>query len=480
MFQEETTLSNNIRDDHPKKKKKRAKPADILDREQPFNLEAERGVLGSIMLLPDVCDDVVMLLRAEEFYDEAHGKLYEHLVNMQTDGKKIDMTLLRERLSASGDLEFVGGAAEIAKIFTSVDTPAHATYYAKIVQEKAVLRNLIGTCLDILSTAFEPMEEAESLLNEAEQKIFAIREGKQATSLAQIEESLQIAIDRLEARAEGINLTGSVDTGFTDLDALTNGMHASELVILAARPSMGKTAFALNIAENVVTQSKRPVLFVSLEMAAVELTERLMCSYARVNGHRLRSGTLPQESRKKLIKCAAELSKAPLYIDDSPSRNVSEIAAGARRIKRREDDLALIVIDYLQLISPDNSNDPRQEQVAKIARRLKGMARELKVPILCLAQLNRQAESTGDNLPRLSHLRESGAIEQDADVVMFVHRKDYYKSKGEDDGGEDLAGQAQIIIAKQRNGPVDNLDLTWIRECTRFEDRAPERFNEFD
>ena len=257
-------------------------------------------------------------------------------------------------------------------------------------------------------------------------------------------------------------------------------MHGSELVILAARPSMGKTAFALNIAENVVTQSKRPVLFISLEMAAVELTERLMCSYARVNGHRLRSGTLPQEARKKLIKSAGELSQCPLYIDDSPTRNVSEIAAGARRIMRQDDDLSLIVIDYLQLIEPDNSRDPRQEQVAKIARRLKGLARELEVPILCLAQLNRQAESTGDNLPKLSHLRESGAIEQDADVVMFVHRKDYYKAKGEDDGGEDLSGQAQIIIAKQRNGPVGNVDLTWLRDFTRFEDRAPERFGEFD
>ena len=474
-------VTTNRTDKPVSKKKKKKKPNSILDREQPFNLEAERGVLGSIMLLPDMCDEIVSIVRTEDFYDEANAKLFEHLTTMHGTAKKIDMTLLRERLAAHGDLEFVGGAAKIAKIFTSVHTPAHATYYAKIVQEKAVLRTLIGTCIDILGTAFEPLEEPESLLNQAEQKIFAIREGRQGTSLSQIEESLQIAIDRLEARAQGINLTGSVDCGFTDLDAMTNGLHGSELVILAARPSMGKTAFALNIAENVVTQSKRPVLFISLEMAAVELTERLMCSYARVNGHRLRSGTLPQEARKKLIKSAGELSQCPLYIDDSPTRNVSEIAAGARRIMRQEDDLALIVIDYLQLIEPDNSRDPRQEQVAKIARRLKGLARELEVPILCLAQLNRQAESTGDNLPKLSHLRESGAIEQDADVVMFVHRKDYYKSKGgEDDGGEDLSGQAQIIIAKQRNGPVGNVDLTWLRDFTRFEDRAPERFDEFD
>ena len=473
-------ISNRTDDPRTKKKKRPAKAADILDREQPFNLEAERGVLGSIMLMPDVCDDVVVLLRAEDFYDEANGKLYDHLTTMHSTGKKIDMTLLRERLVAHDDLDFVGGSAEIAKIFTSVHTPAHGTYYAKIVQEKAILRNLIGTCIDILGTAFEPMEDAESLLNQAEQKVFALRENRQATSLAQIDESLQVAIDRLEARAEGKNLTGSVDTGFTDLDNMTNGLHGSELVILAARPSMGKTAFALNIAENVVVKARRPVLFVSLEMASVELTERLMCSYSKVNGHRLRSGTLSQDSRKKLIRCAGELSQLPLYIDDSPTRNVSEIAAGARRIKRRENDLSLIVIDYLQLIDPDNSNDPRQEQVAKIARRLKGLARELKVPILCLAQLNRQAESTGDNLPRLSHLRESGAIEQDADVVMFVHRKSYYKPKDGSPDQDDDATQAQIIISKQRNGPTGNVNLTWLSEFTRFEDRAPDRFDEFD
>ncbi len=241
--------------------------------------------------------------------------------------------------------------------------------------------------------------------------------------------------------------------------------------------SMGKTALAMNVAENVAHQQNVPALFVSLEMSSLELADRLLCSVARVNGHRLRNGTVSQDDRLKLVDTAELLSRIPLFVDDSPSRTVTEIAAAARRIKRRHGNLGLIVIDYLQLIEPDNPKDPRQEQVAKIARRLKGLAREMKVPVMCLAQLNRQAEVSKDNIPRLSHLRESGAIEQDADVVMFVHREEYY-SRGEE--REQVAGQAQIIIAKQRNGPIGEINLEWLRDFTRFQDPVPERLKEFD
>ncbi len=258
---------------------------------------------------------------------------------------------------------------------------------------------------------------------------------------------------------------------------MTGGLHNGELIILAARPSMGKTALAMNIGEHCAIVQKAPVLFVSLEMSGIELADRMLCSLARVNGHRLRNGTISSDDRERLIHKANEISESPLYVDDSPSRTVSEIAATARRIKRKENGLGLIVIDYLQLIEPDNSRDPRQEQVAKIARRLKGMARELEVPLLCLSQLNRQAEDGKDHRPKLSHLRESGAIEQDADVVMFVHREEYYH-RGEDKA--QYAGQAEIIISKQRNGPVGDVELTWEAEYTRFSDRAPERHSEFD
>jgi replicative DNA helicase len=288
---------------------------------------------------------------------------------------------------------------------------------------------------------------------------------------------LHEAMERIDARMRGEHTHGGVDTGFTDLDAMLGGLHNGELIVLAARPSMGKTAFAMNIAEFVSIVSRVPVLFVSLEMSAIELADRLLCSYSRVNGHQLRNGTITKEDRMRLVEKAGEISSSPLFVDDSPGRTVTEIAAAARRIARREGRLGLIVIDYLQLCEPDNPKDPRQEQVARMTRRLKGLAREMQVPIVCLAQLNRQTEASKDNIPRLSHLRESGAIEQDADVVMFVHREEYYH-RGED--AQAMAGMAQIIVAKQRNGPVGDVDLIWKRDFTRFENKAPERYSEFD
>jgi replicative DNA helicase len=284
-------------------------------------------------------------------------------------------------------------------------------------------------------------------------------------------------MDRIEARLKGEHTLGGVETGFADLDQLTGGLHNSELIVLAARPSMGKTALAMNIAEHVAMTLQAPTLFVSLEMSSVELADRLLCSVARVNGHRLRNGTISHEDQARLVEKAGQLSQAPLFVDDSPSRTVTEIAAAARRVRRREGRLALLVIDYLQLIEPDNSKDPRQEQVARIARRLKGLAREMDVPVLCIAQLNRQAEDSKDHIPRLSHLRESGAIEQDADVVMFVHREEYYR-RGEEQ--QQFEGQAEVKVAKQRNGPVGDIELVWRKEYTRFEDKAPERLQVFD
>jgi len=456
--------------------KNRPPDLELAGRQPPFNLEAEACVLGSIMLMPDKCDELVNILRADDFYDEANGKLFHHVMEMHSAGQKIDMALLRERLIAAEDYEQVGGAAGLAQIFTSVPNAAHAAYYARIVRNKSTTRQLITTCSEVLTDAYRPEQEPHELLNQAEQKVFAIREQRQSNNLTTIDEVLEYAMDRLDARLRGETQAGTIETGFTDLDRLTGGLHASELVILAARPSMGKTAFAMNIAENVVLKSNKPTLFISLEMAAIELIERMLCSVARVNGNRLRNGTLKSEERKELPRVASQLSTVPLFIDDSPARNVSEIAGASRRVMRRHGELGLVIVDYLQLIQPDNANDPRQEQVAKIARRLKGLARELKVPILCLSQLNRQVEVSRDNKPKLSHLRESGAIEQDADVVMFVHRESYFH-KGDDEANE---RDALIIIEKQRNGPTGEVELNWEREFTRFSDRAPERFSEFD
>lgn len=450
----------------------------VLDpRDRPANVDAERAILGSILLKPDVCDDVALVVRPEDFSDESHQLLYRHLLELHDAGKRIDATIVVERLKTQGDFERIGGAAALADIVQAVPHAAHAAHYASIVRDKALLRSLIDAGTDILRDAYDAADEPRQLLARAEEKIFSILERRSSAEAKPIQSVLEEVMVRMDARMKHEHTIGGVETGFTDLDSLCGGLHNSELVILAARPSMGKTAFAMNIAEHASINLKQPVLFVSLEMAALELADRLLCSAAQVNGHRLRNGTISQEDRRRLVQKSSEIGSAPLFIDDTPSRTLTEIAAVARRLKRKQ-GLSMIVIDYLQLIEPDNPRDPRQEQVARIARRLKGMSRELDIPVLCLAQLNRQAEVSRDNRPRLNHLRESGAIEQDADVVMFVHREEYYQTNDED--RERVRGQAEIIIAKQRNGPIGDVKLLWQHDFTRFVNLEHRPYDEFE
>ncbi|MEQ8848382.1 replicative DNA helicase [Botrimarina sp.] len=448
----------------------------LLERKLPQSLEAERAVLCSLLLLPEAADEVALILKADDFLDDANRRIYAHLLAMHDGGAAIDPTLLIQRLRDSGEYEAVGGAAYLAELSDAVATSAHAEHYARIVREKSTLRGLISASTDILRDAYDPTVEPRLLLSRAEERVFGILEEKGQGQVTAIRDVLHEAIARIDARMKHEHAFGGLETGFDDFDELTGGLHGSELIILAARPSMGKTALAMNIVEHAAINCQQPTLFVSLEMSSLELGDRLLCSRAKVNGHRLRNGQITPEESQKLIRTAAEVSTAPLYIDDSPSRTMTEIAAAARRLKRRE-GLALIAIDYLQLIEPDNSRDPRQEQVAKIARRLKGLARELDTPVLCLAQLNRQVESARDNKPQLSNLRESGAIEQDADVVMFVHREEYYCSSDED--RERVRGEADLLIRKQRNGPVGDIKLTWLHDFTRFTNRAPQQYEEF-
>ena len=453
-------------------------PAAALElRDRPANVDAERAVLGSILLKPDVCDDIALLVRPEDFSDESHQVLYQHLLELHDTGKRIDTTIVLEHLRTKGDLERIGGAAALAEIIEAVPHAAHASYYAQIVRDKALLRSLIDAGTDILRDAYDASDEPRQLLARAEEKIFAILERRSSAEAKPIQAVLEDVMVRMDARMKHVHTIGGVETGFTDLDSLCGGLHNSELIILAARPSMGKTAFAMNIAEHVSIATQQPVLFVSLEMACLELADRLLCSAAQVNGHRLRNGTISQEDRRRLVQKSSEISTSPLYIDDTPGRTLTEIAAVARRLKRK-DGLSLVVIDYLQLIEPDNPRDPRQEQVARIARRLKMMSRELDIPVLCLAQLNRQAEVSRDNRPRLNHLRESGAIEQDADVVMFVHREEYYQTNDED--RERVKGAAEIIIAKQRNGPIGDVKLLWQHDYTRFVNLEHRPYDEFE
>lgn len=448
----------------------------LLDRQPPRSIEAERAVIGSLLLLPDVCDEVALILRADDFYDDANRRIFVHMLALHDSGQQIDPLLLAERLKSEGQYEAVGGAAYLLELTHEVATAAHAEYYARIVHDKAVLRSLIHASTDILQEAYDPQVPSREVLSHAEERVFRILDSKGDKEISTIREVLHESLARIDARMQQKHAFNGLETGFIDYDDMTGGLHASELVILAARPSMGKTALAMNMVEHVAIDQRQPVLFVSLEMSALELGDRLLCSRARVNGHRLRNGQLSIDESRKLVQVAAEISQAPLFVDDTPSRNMTEIAAAARRLKRR-DGLALIVIDYLQLIEPDNSRDPRQEQVSKIARRLKRLARELSVPVLCLAQLNRQVEATRDNKPQLSHLRESGAIEQDADLVMFVHREEYYQTNEED--RERVRGQAEILIRKQRNGPTGDVKLTWLHDFTRFENGHQAPYDEF-
>lgn len=443
-----------------------------LGRTPPHDLEAERGVIGSLLLVPDLCDDVLPMLTAENFYSDAHRRLYRNIIEMRNDQIGIDILLLRNRLQKSEELEAVGGEAYLAELVQSVHVTAHATHYAKIVHEKALLRKLIDTSATALQNAFEPETSAKELLNKASQQMFELCESQTTNQVVDLYTLVLETSSYLDMKMSG--KTDGLSTGFADLDNVIDGLHPNELIIVAARPSMGKTAFATNIAENVAINHKLPVLMVSLEMSRLELGLRLVCSRGRIDSNKIRKNFMSQSDKDRFAQTCGAISKAPLYIDDTPSRTVMEIAAVARRLKTRE-DLRLLVIDYLSLIEPESSDDSRQEQVAKNARRLKTLARELKIPILCLAQLNRQAEEMKDHRPRLSHLRESGAIEQDADVVMFVHREEKYvpRETAEEKG---LIGQAEIIVAKQRNGPTEDVKLTWVGEYTRFMDLS--RHNE--
>ncbi len=451
--------------------------SEILDRLPPQNLDAERCVLGSLLLDSGMCDEVVLLLRTEDFYSTVHQKLYGHIVAMHDEGSRIDTVLLVERLKQAGDYEALGGAEYLREVLNSVAVAAHAVYYAKIVRDKATLRSIIHVSTEILRDAYDPAIEPREMIGLAEERIFAVHDSRSSDQLASMHDVLVEAFAHIDKRMEQGGATG-VPTGYVDMDNMTGGLHESELLILAARPSMGKTALATNIADHVAAEAQGCVLFVSLEMARLELAQRMLCSRGEINGKKFRGGYLSGEDRDRLVEASAKLSKAPLFIDDTPSRTVTEIAAAARRLKRRQ-GLALLVIDYLQLIEPENPRDPRQEQVAKIARRLKGLARELNVPVLCLAQLNRQAEATKDNRPRLSHLRESGAIEQDADVVMFVHREEYYHTR-EEAKEMDIVGQAEIIVAKQRNGPTGEIKLHWVQDFTKFKNAAQKAYDEFE
>lgn len=453
------------------RKKGSQQPPKILDRPPPYNIEIEMCLLGSLLLKSSAYDDISTIVSGSDFFHEPHQVIYGHMMHLLDNQRPLDVAILAERLKQHGDLERIGGIAYLGRLASSVYHHLHAPEYAKLIRDHSIRRALIDGCSTMVYDAYDSELESTYLLEKAEKTIFEISDNRKLDSITDLKRALTETMDRLDAHLRGEKLESSVDSGFHDLDKLTGGFHPRELVVLAARPSMGKTALALNIADHVAIDQRAPVLFVSLEMSHTELIDRVLSARTRVDGTELRRSHLRPGDRKKVVKVVGEISEAPLFIDDTPTRTVSQIASVARRLRREAKqkgsrDLGMIVVDYLQLIEPDNPRDPRQEQVARITRRLKQLARDLHVPVLCLAQLNRQTEASKDNRPRLSHLRESGQIEQDADVVLFIHRDDYYLS-GEERTEQE--GKAILVVAKNRNGPVNDVNLFFRHRYGRFE-----------
>jgi replicative DNA helicase len=439
-------------------------PPGLADRLPPQNLEAEQGVLGSILLDNDVLHDVVGQLIVEDFYRDAHQVLYRAIRDLYDLGKAIDAITLADELTRRDQLESIGGEDYLAEVINSVPHAANAKFYAQIVRQKSVSRQLIESANEILRDGYSNNFTAEQLLEAAERRVFAIAEDQTKGDTVELKDIVVKAMDRIGERASEHHPITGIASGFFDLDDMIGGFQPEQLIILAARPSMGKTALALNICDFAAFELKNPVLFVSLEMGEIELAERLLCARSRVDGHKLRTGqNLGTREMTLLGKAYAELgtSPSPVFIDDTPARNMLQITANSRRLKLRK-DLRLIFVDYIQLIDSDESRDSRQEQIAKISRRLKTLARELKVPVIALSQLNRAVESREDRRPRMADLRESGAIEQDADIVLLLHRPEYYDPN-------DQPGVAELIVAKNRNGATGSVKLTFLKNFTRFE-----------
>ncbi|HNR65556.1 MAG TPA: replicative DNA helicase [Atribacterota bacterium] len=436
-----------------------------LTRSAPQNISAEQATLGSILLEKDSILNCVEILHWEDFYKTAHQLIYQCALDLFEKNQAVDLITLTEELKKRKQLDDVGGASYLTTLMDSVPTAANVIYYARIVEEKAILRKLINHATQIVTMGYEEQEEARVLLDKAENLIFDVSQQKISTFFSPIKDLLTESFEKIEDLYHSGNFITGVPTGFAKLDELTTGFQPSELIIVAGRPSMGKTAFCMNIAQFAAMQHKIPVAIFSLEMSKSQIVQRMLCSEARIDTHALRRGTMPEEDWPKLSMAAGRLSAAPIFIDDSAGISPLEIKAKARRLKAKY-DLGLILIDYLQLIQTGLRVENRQQEISQISRSLKGLARELNIPVVAVSQLSRAVEQRSNQRPRLSDLRESGALEQDADVVVFIYREEYYKPKSS------KKGIAEVTIGKQRNGPTGTLELAFLKEYTRFENLA--------
>ena len=444
-----------------------------LERPLPHNLEAERSILGAVLLDNHALNAAVERLRTDDFFLPQHRHIFERMVGLAERQQAIDTITLMEDLARRGELEAAGGVPYLSQLADGLPRVTNVDHYARIVKEKAVLRNLIHSASAIQEQALAAGDDADVILDRAESQIFQLAEDRVKAGLIGVKDLVKEGFERLEKIfSEGRRITG-LATGYANLDNETAGLQASELVILAARPSMGKTALALNIAENVALRRREPVAIFSLEMSKESLLLRLLSSQARVDAHKFRTGHLNRNDWTKLTASLAELGEAPIWIDDSASSTVLEMGAKARRLKR-DRGLSLVIVDYIQLVVPtlNRRSSNRQEEVSSISRGLKALAKELKVPVLALSQLTRAPERE-ERKPQLADLRESGAIEQDADMVLFINRPNFYKT----DIADEERAKAELIIAKQRNGPTGSLNFVFLSRHTRFEQAAPDEWS---
>ncbi|HHN64976.1 MAG TPA: replicative DNA helicase [Nitrospirae bacterium] len=433
-----------------------------IDRLPPQNLEAEQSVLGAVLLDNEALLKALEIITPEDFYRDSHKKIFNAMIELFEKNEPIDIITLTDHLRMKDQLETIGGVSYLTSLVNFVPTAANVRHHARIVREKSLMRGLIQTATEIVSMVYEEGLPADDLVDIAEKNIFAISDKRVKTSFSKLKDVIKDSFEMIEGLYDRKEAITGVPSGFHDLDELTTGFQQGDLIIVGGRPSMGKTALALNIAQHVGVELGEPVAIFSLEMSKKQLALRMLCSEAMVDSNRVRKGFIRKEDWHKLTSAAGKLAEAPIFIDDSSSTSVLEMRAKARRLKM-EHGLSLVIVDYLQLMKGRGSFERREQEISEISRSLKGLAKELEVPVIALSQLNRGVEQRHDKRPTLADLRESGAIEQDADVILFLYRDEVYNKNSSDN-----RGKAEIIIAKQRNGPTDTVYLTYLSHCTRF------------
>jgi replicative DNA helicase len=437
-----------------------------LDKVPPQNLEAEMAVLGAMLIDEEAVGLSAENLQSNCFYKDSHRKIFDAILALFSVNKAVDLITLTDELKRNAALQEIGGVSYLTSLVNSVPTTANINHYINIVREKSILRTLINNANKVIALCYESKGDIERVVDDAERLIFEVSDNRPRTGFLHLKEIIKDSIETIDILYQKKAHVTGIPSGFVDFDIKTAGLQASDLIIVAGRPSMGKSAFAVGIAEYAGVIEKVPVAFFSLEMSKEQLAQRMLCSHAKVDAHKVRTGYLATSDWPRLTAAAGKLSEASIFVDDSPSISVMELRAKARRLKSRF-DIKLIILDYLQLMRGSSGSENRQQEISDISRSLKALARELNIPVIAISQLSRAVESRTDHRPQLSDLRESGAIEQDADVVVLILREEYYNPT------QDNQGIAEIIIAKQRNGPVGSMRLAFIKEYTRFENLAP-------